>query len=387
MRSSAPKFRDALQQLVASPSVSSTRAEIDQSNRPAIELLAGWLESLGFRTQLQQLDARGGKVNLYASAGPVTGAGLIFSGHMDTVPCDPNLWNGNPFDLRETHRGYQGLGATDMKGFFAVLVETLRDIDLSLLTKPLIIVATADEESSMIGARKLIDSNFQAGSKVIVGEPTDLVPVRIHKGILMESIRVQGQGGHSSDPALGINAMEVMRDVMTELLDLRTKIQQAHRHPGFAVQVPTLNLGCIHGGDNPNRICSRCEIQFDLRTLPGMLNEAVRAQIDEILAPIAARWQCEVVRESLFPGVEAFEQPLESAWVEQLSQDYGLTSGYVSFATEAPFYRAMGLDTLILGPGSIAQAHAINEFLPGDQVEPAIDIYRRLILQNCVTQD
>ena len=384
MTRAMPPFADALGQLVSISSISSTRPQVDQGNREAIELLANWLDQLGFHTRIQILDDAGRKANLYAGAGPAEGQALIFSGHMDTVPCDPALWTGNPFVLQQTDLGFQGLGATDMKGFFALLLQSLTGIDLKSLRRPLVIIATADEESSMSGARNLLQTYLRPGSRVIIGEPTDLKPIRMHKGILMESITVKGKGGHSSDPILGINAMEVMQEVLAGLLHIRTELQRTWRHPGFAVEVPTLNLGCIHGGDNPNRICSQCEVQFDLRTLPGMLMETTRRQIDDMLDQVSHRWHCDVQRSSLFPGVEAFEQEADSTLVADLEQATGHSAGAVSFATEAPFFHAKGLDTVILGPGSIDQAHAVNEYLPGPQITPGIDLYRRLIWRYCI---
>lgn len=387
-KNASPKFEDALTQLVGAPSISSTQAEIDMGNKPVIDLLANWLDAQGFDVSLQNINDAGDKQNLYATIGgsAVGGdsGGLVFSGHTDTVPCDPSLWDGQPFQLRETAQGYQGLGATDMKGFFAVLLQSLAGIDLQKLQKPLVIVATADEETSMSGARMLLQERIANCEAVVIGEPTDLQPIRMHKGIMMESIRVQGKGGHSSDPALGINAMEVMYEVLGGLLRLRSELQKQYQHPGFAVSVPTLNPGCIHGGDNPNRICSQCEIEFDLRTLPGMLNELMKSQIDAMIEPIARKWDCSIERTTLLQGIDSFEQDAESRLISLSEQFTDKASSAVSFATEAPFYKKMGLDTVVMGPGSIDQAHAINEYLPGNQIAPATQIYDSLINSYCL---
>ena len=387
-KTASPKFEDALSQLVAAPSISSTQTELDMGNKPVIDLLANWLEGLGFNVSLQSIGEGGDKLNLYATVGGSAlggdKGGLVFSGHTDTVPCDPSLWDGQPFELREIPEGYQGLGATDMKGFFAVLLQTLATVDLQKLNKPLVIVATADEETSMSGARMLLQERVANCDAVIIGEPTDLQPIRMHKGIMMESIRIQGKGGHSSDPELGLNAMEVMHEVLGGLLALRTQLQKQYQHPGFAVSVPTLNPGCIHGGDNPNRICSQCEIEFDLRTLPGMLNRAMKSQIDAMIEPIARKWGCAIERITLLPGIDSFEQLADSRLVQLSEQLSDRPSGSVSFATEAPFYKKMGLDTVVMGPGSIKQAHAINEYLPGGQIKPATQIYGSLINSYCL---
>ena len=389
MSQAVPKFEDALQQLVAAPSVSSTNKDIDQGNAKVITLLANWLQDQGFEINLQPIDSSGEKLNLYATIGqdldPNQSGGLVFSGHADTVPCDPNLWDGEPFKLKKIEAGYQGLGATDMKGFFAVLLQSLSQIDLSKINKPLTIVATSDEETSMAGARMLDQDIIARCDKVIIGEPTDLRPIRMHKGILMEAIKIQGIGGHSSNPDLGINALEVMHDVLSGLFHLRSQLQKQYQYSGFTISVPTLNTGCIHGGDNPNRICSHCEIEFDLRTLPGMLNKDMRDRIDAMIEPIASKWNCSIARRSLMPGADSFEQSQASdliATTEDLSKHL---SSSVAFATEAPFYKALGLDTVVLGPGSIDQAHAINEYIPGEQVSKASQLYSALIQKYCLS--
>ena len=97
-----------------------------------------------------------------------------------------------------------------MKGFFALVLEALRDIDLRRLKNPLVLLATANEESDMCGARALLETHEQLGRHAVIGEPTGLRPVRLHKGIAMEAIRLRGRSGHSSDPALGINALDGM---------------------------------------------------------------------------------------------------------------------------------------------------------------------------------
>src|SRR5690606_37299728 len=223
----------------------------------------------GFEIEVLPIPGQPHKANLIATLGRGAG-GLVLAGHTDTVPCDPDRWASDPFSLTERDGRLYGLGATDMKGFFPVALEAARRFDQSKLQQPLIILATADEESSMDGARLLAELGRPKARYAVVGEPTGMKPVRMHKGIMMERVRVQGLAGHSSNPALGNNALEAMHLVIADLLAFRSELQNRYRNPGFAVPVPTLNLGHIHGGDNPNRICGHCELQFDLRPLPGM---------------------------------------------------------------------------------------------------------------------
>ncbi len=373
-----------LQKLVALPSVSCGLPEWDMPNQKVIDYLANVFSSLGFNTQVIPL-TQTGKANLIATLDAGDG-GLVLAGHSDTVPYDANRWQSDPFQLCERDGNLYGLGATDMKGFFPVIMEAVKPYLDMPIRHPLILLATADEESSMSGARALAKTGIPGATPryAVIGEPTGLVPIRAHKGIMMEAIRVRGKSGHSSNPALGNNALEAMNQVMSSLLQLRSELQLKYRDPGFAVQTPTLNLGCIHGGDGANRICGECELHFDLRLLPGMDNDELRATIHQRLQPIAEISGTDIVFSSLFHGVDPFGEAENAELVKVCAELTGNRADTVAFATEAPFMQQLGMQTLILGPGSINQAHQPDEFIPLDQIEPAINIVRRLIEKYCL---
>lgn len=377
-------YKDQLSQLVAKPSVSCAVPKWDMPNLPVIELLASWFSDIGFNTRIIPL-SQTGKANLIATFGQGDG-GLVLAGHSDTVPYDENRWQSDPFKLIEKNEKLYGLGATDMKGFFPVIFQAVQPYLQQKFKHPLIILATADEESSMSGARALAKQGIPGCTPryAVIGEPTALTPIRMHKGIMMEAIRVRGKSGHSSNPDLGKNALDAMSDVIIELKKLRSELQLQYRNPGFAVDVPTLNLGCIHGGDGANRICGECELHFDLRLLPGMDNHELRQIIQRRLNPIAESSGTDIVFSSLFEGVEPFAENENSELVKACEELSGRASESVAFATEAPFMQQLNMQTLILGPGSINQAHQPDEFIPLNQLEPAVKILQRLIEKFCL---
>lgn len=379
-----PAIMTMLDRLLASPSVSCTELEWDQGNRGVIELLAEWLDALGFQTEIQLLPGRADKANLIAVLGSGPG-GLVLAGHTDTVPYDQALWQMNPFGLTLRDDRLYGLGATDMKGFFPLALEAALEFHRTPLREPLILVATADEESSMDGANLLVASGKPQARHAIIGEPTDLRPVRMHKGMMMEAVTVTGQSGHSSNPALGANALEGMHRVIGELLAFRDQLAAAHRDPLFEVEVPTLNFGCIHGGDNPNRICGQCELHFDLRPLPGMDPDGLRATIRERLARIAADTGMRIEMRALFPGLSAFAEDAAAPIVRAAEEFTGYSAGQVAFATEGPFLQQLGMQTVVLGPGSIRQAHQPNEYMEMRQVDPTVALLKQMINRFCVT--
>lgn len=379
------EYQQRLAQLVALPSISCAINEWDMSNRAVIECLANWFNELNFTTRIQEIAP--GKFNLIAVLGQDNDdekGGLILSGHSDTVPYDADKWQSDPFTLVQKNDKLYGLGATDMKGFFPIIVEAVKAFAGKTPKHPLIVLATADEESSMAGARALMEQGIGFKPKAaIIGEPTNLVPIHMHKGIMIESIRVEGKSGHSSNPALGKSALEGMNEVMNSLLSLRSELQLRYRNPGFAVQTPTINLGCIHGGDGANRICASCELHFDVRLLPGMDTDELRHSIRQRLQPIAETRQVDIVLSSLFDEVKPFHEPLTSELVAICEELTGHRSQSVAFATEAPFIQQLGAQTLVLGAGSIDQAHQPDEFIPLDQLAPAAKILQTLIQRYC----
>ena len=322
------------------------------------------------------------KANLIATLGSGEG-GLVLSGHADTVPCNELAWQSNPFTLTEKDGRLYGLGATDMKGFLAMAVEAALPFINKPLKAPLIILATADEESSMSGARALVAADMPKAKFAIIGEPTSLVPIRAHKGIIMESVRVIGKAGHSSDPALGLNAMEGMHKVVHTLLNWRNELQKQYKDASFAVPYPTLNLGHIHGGDNPNRICYETELHFDLRPIPGMALDELREKLNQILKSSLQNTDYQIELRSLIHGTEPMDTKQDSEIVkivEELSEHKATTAAY---CTEGPYLNSLGMQSIVMGPGHIAQAHQANEFLPMEHIEPTISFLRNMIQRCC----
>ena len=377
-----PELIDMMAQLIETPSISCTHPDIDMSNQPVIHLLANWLNDLDFKVEIIPVDD--GKSNLIATRGSGDG-GLVLAGHTDTVPYDENRWQHNPFKLTEANNRLYGLGTSDMKAFLALAIEAALMFKAEDYKQPLIILATCDEETTMEGAKTLVDISKPKARYAVIGEPTGMKPIRMHKGILMETIRINGLAGHSSDPRLGHNAMEAMHTVIGELMLWRDELQQQYHNPLFEVPVPTMNLGHIHGGDNPNRICGSCELHIDIRPLPGMSLDDLRHQLEQRLSRVIPENGFKLETFPLFSGIPAMETASTSKLVQAAEKLTGQASGSVAFGTEAPFLTQLGIETLILGPGNIDQAHQPDEYLELNRIQPTIDILRKLIHQFCIS--
>jgi len=371
-------FKDLFRQIIASNSISSTSAELDHGNMQVINLLANHLRDLGFKCEIMQTAPN--KANLIATLGSGPG-GLVLAGHTDTVPCNENLWQSDPFQLSERDNRLYGLGSCDMKGFFPLAIEAAKQHLDKKLQHPLIILATADEESSMAGAQALVKAGVPKARRAVIGEPTGLRPVSLHKGIMVEKLSVIGHSGHSSDPSLGKNAMETMQRILQQLMTFRDQLQQ-QKHPGFVIDYPTLNLGCIHGGDNANRICGDCYLAFEIRPVPGMDLDQLQTDLERQIASIAKAdkvdWHLDKL---LVPPFCADDHSELVALCETLT---GHSAQSVAFATEAPYLQQLGMDVVVLGPGAIDVAHQPDEYLALDRVQPTIDFLSQLIDRCCL---
>lgn len=376
--------------LIAQRSISSAQTELDSSNRGVCEQLAAWLEPLGFDCQLLPVPVAGGaeKVNLIARLAPAGAAsdapGLVLAGHADTVPFDANGWHSDPFALTRVDDALVGLGVCDMKGFLAIAAQVAAEFADTPLTAPLTLLATANEETGMEGARALVQAQALHGGCAVIGEPTKLQPIHAHKGILMEAIELHGRAGHSSNPALGANTIQALPAVLTALAGLQAELRARHSNPLFSVGHPTINPGHVCGGDSPNRIPAHCELHIDLRFLPGMDLDALRQRLRAAVQSAVEPTDCTVSFRTLFDGAPAYEIEATAALVQAASELAGQPPAVVDFATEAAFLGQLGMQTIVLGPGDIAVAHQPNESLDLARIEPTCRILRGLIQRHCL---
>lgn len=374
--------------LVAQRSISSADPKLDTSNRGVCEQLAGWLQPLGFDCQMLPVPVAGApdKVNLLARLGPSNcqSAGLVLAGHADTVPFDADGWHSDPFKVQSKDDALFGLGVCDMKGFLALAAEVAAEYRTTKLTAPLTLLATANEETGMEGARALAESGALRGGCAVIGEPTNLQPVHAHKGILMEAITLHGSAGHSSNPALGANTIYALPLVLTALRELQARLQQQFQNPLFAVDHATINPGHVCGGDSPNRIPALTELHIDLRFLPGMALEDLRKQIRSAVDTALQDSDCHASFRPLFEGSPAYALDATADLVQASATLSGQAPIAVDFATEAAFLGALDIQTVVLGPGDIAVAHQPNESLPLARLEPMRQILRGLIQRYCV---
>jgi acetylornithine deacetylase len=245
------------------------------------------------------------------------------------------------------------------------------------LERPIHYALSYDEEVGCIGVRGLIRDLQEHGIKpagCVVGEPTSMQPIIAHKGMNRFRCAVRGREAHSSYVTHGVNAIEYAARLIVYIRQIADRLAQfEQRDCGFTVPYTTLSTGLIRGGIAANVVPKECEFQFDLRTLPhasaDALYQEIRAQADllagemraiEPQAGIDLEWASQTV------GLEAAESDAIVQWA--MKQSRRNSTGKVSYGTEAGLFKLMGVPTVILGPGDIAEAHRPNEFVALEQL-------------------
>lgn len=357
------------------------------SNLPLINCVGNWLEQLQIPVSLTY-DSTQAKANLCAtipaSDGSLNG-GLILSGHTDVVPVTGQAWDSHPFCALKRDNRIYGRGACDMKGFLAVVLSLIPEIQSHTRKNPLHIAFSYDEEVGCLGVPSLIADLQQKGirpSACIVGEPTEMVPVIAHKGINIFKCRLHGLAAHSSLPSKGCNAIEYGAQLICWLRELAKQFKEkGFKDDGYDIPYTTLTSTMISGGIAINTIPSSLEFLFEFRNLPQdnptHISEKIKDYVSEYLIP-------EMQTESVDASVEiepiscipAF-QSSEEGLIEFLGKRDRMKK--VSYATEAGLFQKAGIPTIVCGPGSIIEAHKANEFVALEQLDECEKFLRKVI--------
>lgn len=364
-----------LRKLVALDSTSS------RSNVPVIDLLDEELRRLGFVTRRQSwMDAQGvEKQNLIARRGPDVPGGLALVGHTDCVPFDAAWKEALTGEVRDGH--LIGRGAADTKAFLAAALSAAATTPA--LSRPLHIIATADEEVGCLGAKRLLDEGRVRPAQAIIGEPTRLIPVRAHKGYCLAEIDITGAEAHSAYPDVGASAILAAGRLLREIEEIQRAIAD-DQDPLFAPPFTTLNVGLIQGGKAKNVIPGSCRLTLEWRPIPGQDVTRVLSLIEEACRRLTQGRISALVRPlRLDQGVTV---STDAAVVRFLERESGHTSETIPFGTELPYLTAMGTEACVFGPGDIREAHRTGEFVPLDELRTCETILCRAIQHFCAPE-
>lgn len=375
---------DMLARLVAFDTVS------HKSNLPLIDFVEDYLAGWGVAS-VRFPNAAGDKAALFATIGPQDRGGILLSGHTDVVPVEGQAWSRDPFTLHvENGRAY-GRGAVDMKGFDALALALVPDFLAAKLKTPIHIFLSYDEEVTCLG---VVDGIARMGQDlprpraVIVGEPTSLELADAHKGIRTFFTTVTGVPAHSSKPHLGASAVHGGTRLAAELVRMADELEGRPDTSGrFDPPYDTVHVGKFHGGIARNILADRCELSWEVRTVPGSDVEAVPARFAALSAEVQAKMRrtapaasIETVMSSDVPGLAPDPGSEAETLVMRLAGRNRTIA--VAYATEAGHFQRAGLPTIVCGPGSIDQAHQPDEYITLEQFE-AGEAFMRRLMESC----
>ncbi len=360
------------------------------SNLPMVDFISGYLDQPHVRIE-RHLSPDRDKANLVIAVGPPGNGdrrGLVLSGHMDVVPADEEGWTTDPFSLTVVDDGYAARGSADMKGFLALAMNQLRALHQDTLRHPLVLIFTYDEEVGTQGAKHFAKTWPNPGGlprATVIGEPTSLRAVRMHKGHLQIRITLTGVGAHSGYPHLGSNAIEPMGSVIRALTRLRETLEgEGGPHSEHFPEVPfvALNVAKIAGGTAINIVPDHCVLEIGIRLLPDMDSAAIEHRIRDTVRGALAGRAFHIDTESDSPPMVLDAQAsIYRAVCAQIGQGDTLSASY---ATDAGWLQSLGLECVIFGPGSIEVAHRPNEFVPAEELRRGADLLQALIHAHCV---
>jgi len=373
-----PETLEILSELIKFQTVSGT------SNLALIEYCEKKLSKVGassFRTS----DEAKKRFNLFSTVNgkeKVNEGGIILSGHTDVVPASAKEWGSDPFVSTEKNNKVYGRGSCDMKGFIACSLALAPYFASQNLKKPIHFSFTYDEETACQGApvmiKELKKRNLNC-SVCIVGEPTNMKAVQAHKGCYEYSTYFTGLAGHGSAPDKGVNAVEYATRFVNKLLELREELKK--REPKNSVFTPpytTLGIGRIKGGLARNVIADQCVVDWELRPVVPedgeFVNKTMDSYVKDVLLPKMKKVYPKAdIKKEIIGEIIGFNKEEKSEAINLVCNLTGDNSReVVSFGTEAGLFQEIGISTVVCGPGSVEQAHTIDEYVSFDQLKKCL---------------
>jgi acetylornithine deacetylase len=366
-----------LKDLVAFPTL--TRRQ----NEELVDYIAGHLRRHGIMSRLFR-SADGQRANLIATIGPDRPGGIILSGHTDVVPADTDDWHSDPFAAVIRDGRMFGRGTADMKGFIACILAKVPAFAAARLTRPVHLVFTYDEEIDCLGMRQLSAlpelARLQPAA-VILGEPTLMRIVAAHRGHSHLETVVRGRQSHGGNAWQGVNAIAVAAGLIGYL---DANQDRAHASdPASAALSSSVNIGTVSGGEQFNIVAGLCRFDWEMRPALGADEAAILACFEDHCRAVEAlhheRGADLAITTNLLETYAEFGSPVNAPALDLARSLTGLNETQaVGYGTEAPFYQELGFPTVIIGPGSIDQAHQPNEYVELAQLDACLNFLTSL---------
>ena len=351
------------------------------SNLKLIEYCEKKLNESG-ATSFKTFHKSGLQANLFSTINgkeKLNSEGIILSGHTDVVPASSNEWSSDPYLTQEKDNKVYGRGSCDMKGFIACTLVMAPLFAKQKLKKPIHFSYTYDEETSCLGAPVLLKELKKRNvnySVCIIGEPTDMKAIHAHKGYNEYKTYFTGLAGHASDPVHGVNAIEYAIRYANKLMELREELKKRKSKDSvFTPPYSTLQIGKISGGLSTNVIADQCIVDWEVRPITPedgkFISQNIESYAKETLLPEMRKVypKANIKKETVGETI-GFNKVEKSDAVDLVCNLTGDNSrGTISFGTEAGLFQELGISTVVCGPGSIKQAHTIDEYVTFDQLK------------------
>jgi acetylornithine deacetylase len=334
--------------------------------------VANWFGELGGEVTTHEVLP--GRPNVYGVWRGRSPRWAALDAHMDTAGVEHMA--ADPFSGRIEGGRVHGRGAVDTKASLAVALALLEAMhQRGLHPEPnLLIAATVDEEVNAQGAPAFagwLQESHLTLDQLVVAEPTGCAPVYGHKGVSRVEFQVQGSSTHSSQPELGQNAIVAAAHLVLALAEEHARLQATP--PATALGAATLTVSLVHGGQGINVVPDACSVSVDRRVVAGESASEVSAALIQL-----ARRSCPLpLTPTVLHAMDAFLQPPDTPWIRQLAEWSGQAPTVAPYGSNAWCYGQVARECVVLGPGSIDQAHGAEEWVAISELEKLADIYAR----------
>ena len=333
-------------------------------------------------------NAAGDKANLLVTFGPEVPGGVLFSGHMDVVPCAGQDWTGDPWTLRHVGNRVVGRGVTDMKGFLACCLAAMPAIAAAPLARPVHFAFSYDEEVGCTGVPDMarwIGNSAMRPRLAVIGEPSNMELITAHKGGMIGWAHVKGVPGHSSQPDRYVNAVMVAAELVAAINRIRDDMKAGPQLDLFDPPYSTIQVNQIRGGLHGNIVAEDCAFFWEMRVVPGtddlsVFDRFARYAAD-VLEPAMKRISGTAgIRFDVMARIPLLAPTGDAALEAELLALLGQTAPRgVSYGTEAGHFAAAGIPAVVCGPGDIADAHQPDESIAVAQLEACVVKLSRLV--------
>ncbi len=371
--------KNVLRELVSIPSVTPPQGDAEER---AAKCLVQFLSELGAQATVDQVCA--GRANAIGTIGNEEGPTLVLNGHLDVVPAHADLWQSPPFEPVIRGTRMYGRGTADMKGGIAAMLGAMKVVqDLGIALRGKVVAAfVCDEEATNLGTLHYL-ANYPKADYAIIGEPTSMKLAIAHRGVARYKISVMGKAGHAGEPENGVNAIYKMNRVVGALEDYHTQISTTKHE---LLPPPSSVVSTIQAGEKDNIIPDLCEITIDRRLLPGEDSDAIKVDLERLVEEKAGLSpDCYTVEKyiDLIAGEidknSPFLYDMQKSHADYFPQIKNGTVGFTASCEQSLFLKE-GIDTVVVGPGSIAQAHQVDEFVEIEELKQAVGFYAYCII-------